>query len=481
MSMVLWAGCDRPQAPSFTEDIRIDGAGVDNDPDSVGTRMCTAPDGTVYVLWLDDRDQPDEERYDIWLNRSLLAPTRTWLAGPVRVSHGDGQISAPDLYCAAEGVFVVWEDDRDGELQNRQVYFNRSVDQGETFLPEDIPIDADPDGLTMSFEPRIAGTGEDLYVAWYDDRNGAYDVFVTQSSTLGDAWSAPIRVDQDLLGGAYSAHPRIAVGDDGRTVWVVWEDSRDGVADIWFARSTDGAVTFDDDQRLDGGDDLTGSGHASFAPKLCSDGSEHVHAVWHDSRNGEGHDILATYSGDAGATWTMPVRLDGDAAGFGDSVDPVCLATGSTLHAAWSDKLGPTFDYDIYTRDLVAGIPGNGPFRLDTGRPEGYSRSVEPQITLDLGNLAVAWADGRGAFEQGTDPRYDDLYYNVSRDGAPFTPDADYRIDSMYDGGSFKEDLNFDVLGGTWYAAWTDGRNGTSDVYFQSLPIGTASQPPQSE
>jgi hypothetical protein len=44
---------------------------------------------------------------------------------------------------------------------------------------------------------------------------------------------------------------------------------------------------------------------------------------------------------------------------------------------------------------------------------------------------------------------------------------TDYRIDSMYDGRSYKVDHAVGVLGTDWFAAWTDGRNETSDVFVR--------------
>ncbi|MEQ1500669.1 MAG: hypothetical protein ABMB14_00495 [Myxococcota bacterium] len=478
-----FVGCTgETPAVEYTEDIRIDAAADGNDPDSFGTRMCMTGDGTVYVLWMDNRENPDEDVYDIWMNRSVnLGAKDSWLPAAVKVNQGDGNVWKPDLYCNELGVFVVWEDDRDGELDNHQVYFNRSTDKGESFLPEDKLLEEDPDGNSMSLEPKITGFGQDLFVVWYDSLNGAYDVLVSSSSDAGESWHPPTRVDSDdPAGSAYSARPKIAVGENGLDVWVVWEDSRDGKADIYFARSETGGNQFDEDQRLDEGDD--DGANDSFEPQLCSDGGDNVYAVWHDARNGDGRDIYMNYSGDKGIDWGgAATRLEVDSPGFGNSLFPVCAAEGSTLHVAWHDKLNEGEGYDIYYRTVEAGIPGNDPVRLDVGTPAGYANSLDPRIALNDGTVLVAWQDGRGEVEAGSDNGYDDLYYNYSEGGAPFSASEDFRIDSMYDGKSFKVDTNVTLLGGSWYAAWTDGRGGTSDIYFQTFAIGDQAKPPPLE
>ena len=127
-----------------------------------------------------------------------------------------------DLACNEFGAFVVWEDIRDGELENHQIYFNRSLDGGETFLAEDLRIEAsDPDGDTMSLEPSIAAAGERLSIAWYDNLNGAYDILHARSSDAGATFSDAVRLDSDLPGDAYSARPHVLLGGDA-DVWATW-------------------------------------------------------------------------------------------------------------------------------------------------------------------------------------------------------------------------------------------------------------------
>ena len=487
-SLVFAVACTGEQeAPDFTEDARIDFADASNDPDSFGTRMCATADGTsgtIYVLWMDNRNYPDQEKYDIWMNVSEDLG-ESWFPSAIKVNQGEGNVWNPDLYCNELGVFVVWEDDRDGELENHQIYFNRSTDKGRTFAPDDTLLEVDPDGFSMSLEPKITGYGQDLFVVWYDSLNGAYDILVNTSSNAGGEFGEPQRADSDLAGSAYSARPQIAVGENGADIWVVWEDSRDGAADIYFARSDNGGTLFKEDERLDEGDD--DGANDSFEPQLCADPAGNLYAVWHDSRNGTGRDIYMNYSANKGDEWMgTALRLDTDTAGLGNSLFPVCVSDGSTLHVAWYDNRANGAGeggYDIFYREVNGGTPGDEEVRLDVGEGQqaGFANSVDPRIAMDNGNVVVAWADGRGEAINGTAFGYDDLYYNYSEGGGPFDDEFDYRMDSMYDGQSFKVDLNLAVIGNIWLAAWTDGRNGTSDIFFQSEQIGEQTTPPTPE
>lgn len=488
VALFLNACTGNTEALPFTEDIRVDQASPTDDPDSFGTRMCLTDNGHVYIMWLDNRSDTGSELVDIWMNRSLnLGEPDSWLEAPVRVNQGDleaqgpGNVENPNMLCNDEGVFVVWEDDRDGELENHQIYFNRSIDGGETFLDEDILIEDDREGLNMSLEPKIVGFGQDLFVAWYDSANGTYDIFFSSSGDAGLTWRTPLRINSEPINTAYSAHPQIDVSEDLENVWITWEDSRDGRSDIYFAHSGNGGVSFENDKRLDtGSEDPPGSAD-SFEPYLCTDNDTNVYVFWHDTRNSEdGRDIYFNYSDDAGRNWLAEARrLDSDTPGLANSLYPVCSVSGSTAHVAWQDNRFS--GYDVFYRQVQDGIPDTSEeVRADLGTDEGSSNSLDTVIDFYDGNIAIAWNDGRAEAESGAENGYTDLFYQYSEGGAPFE-ESDYRIDSMYDGQSFKLDLNFQILGGEWYAAWTDGRGGTSDIYFQRLALGEEAKPPRAE
>lgn len=479
----------------WTEDVQIDGDNPNDPVTSVGTKMCVNELGHVYVIWMDNRRNSGGSKVDIWMNRAIAAPENpaSWLPTPVRVNQGDetaegpGNVWNPDLFCNDTGAYVVWEDDRDGELQNHQIYFNKTTDNGETFLPEDLLLEFDIEGNTMSLEPRITGVGGDLMVGWYDSANGAYDIFVTTSGDQGDTWRDPIRVDSDVpAGSAYSARPKVAMSKDTDNLWVVWEDSRDGKADVYFARSDNGGVRFDADQRMDLGDDR---GEAdSFEPQLCTDGVNNLYVVWHDSRNNiNQRDIYFNYSINKGETWLTGARqLDSDGQGANNSLYPVCVAEqDGTAHVAWMDNRNRGA-FDIMYRRIQLGIPESvAEIRADIGPnpgvDDGFGNSLDLVMTYDPTSeaLAVAWSDDREETAREEDNGYTDLYYQYFADGIiDNDSEQDYRIDSWYDGLGYKLDMNFQVLGNEWYAAWTDGRYETGDVYFQHRPLGDESIPP---
>lgn len=470
-----------------SSDIRIDGAGEgDTSVDSIGARMCAASNGNVYAVWYDDREGSN----DIWFQLSRDGG-RTWTGEPAVVNSGEGDATNPDIACVGNTVYVTWEDTRDGEIENKNIYFNRSDSAGTRWFEEDVLIDGDVDGKSMSIGPRIVSAGDEVHIAWSDAVNGAYDIYVASSTNLGSSFAAPVRADSDTPGSAFSAFPQILADGQG-TVMVAWEDSRDELNDIYFARSTDSGASFGDDVRLDVGDD-PGSAD-SFAPRMAASG-DHVYVVWHDERNGS-RDVLMNVSTNGGASWqaaALPVESeyttsDGtNTPGSADSLYPEIVMTGTTAHVVWQDRRSG--GYDIYYRSFVDGSPraisheretqqgdvedAAGEIRLDLGLRPGFANAVRARIAALENDLVVAWEDRRDDGTQGTPAGYNDIYYSFSDDGGDTFALNSIRMDSYAAGIKYSVDLQLDVNDDNeLLCLWQDGRRGNTDVFFTNLPIG---------
>jgi hypothetical protein len=166
------------------------------------------------------------------------------------------------------------------------VYYNLSQDGGATFGGGGFQVDRAPAGARSEY-PDIAATGSTVYAVYEDSRNGLDDVYLNFSTDNGVTWQmADIRLNTDAAGGSVASSPRIAVS--GTEAHVVWEDSRSGHLDVRYNRTLDtGATWLPFDLRLDTGD--TPGRFDSNSPRVALSGNR-VHAVWHDERNAVGGD-----------------------------------------------------------------------------------------------------------------------------------------------------------------------------------------------
>ncbi|MEZ4241316.1 MAG: sialidase family protein [Myxococcota bacterium] len=415
--------------------------------DVTDLRLCETG-GVVYLLASNGSDVYVDRTDDFGAS---------WLPAPGRATHGGGgPVYSPQLACEGDVVVVAWEDERDGSLGNHQIYANRSDDGGATFLGQDLLLEDDPDGLTMSLAPAVALAGGVAHVAWADNDAGAYDILVASSGAGGASWSAPVRLDSDGPGQAYSARPQIATSRDGTHVWVAWEDARDGASDIRFTASHDQGRTFRTDRRMD--DDAPGAAD-SFEPRLCTDGGERVSVVWHDRRNGEA-DVYASLSDSAGDDFlSTDLRLDSDPPGEGTSLFPDCAMDGATVHVVWEDRRVPDGAFDAYHRTLTGGLYGDET-RLNAGVALGAANAQQAAVAVDGGTVLAAWADARAA-DEGTG--WADVYGAFADRGAGFGGEV-LLSDAYAEGASYKAELQVVAASGWWLAAWIDGRGGGNEV-----------------
>lgn len=476
------AQCNPQQQARSWSEYRLDRAGEGDLIDSHSARMCVSPNGNAYVVWIDNR----EGLPDLWFNRKLAGEERAdgWFDQAVKINTFAGSnIWNPDIACSDSGVYIVWEDDRDGEVESHQIYFQRSIDNGQSWMAEDLLLEDDEDGRSNSFNPDIVVEGPNVYVTWSDNANGAFDILFIRSTDSGITFQDPKRIDSDEPpGSAYSAFPRLATGFGGDNVYITWQDFRNGGvtvnggSDVYFARSTDKGQTFGSDVRLDTGEDP--GLHDSFVPQIAADDDD-VYVVWHDDRFGESNDALMNYSSDGGVTWnTSASAADAvDNRGRNQSLYPKVCASGATGHVVWHDNRNQGF-YRTYYNRAVGGAWVGEEIRLDPNKEQGQRASRDTHIDCDGDNVAAVWLDET---HDEQDFGFNDVAYNYSADGGETwlvgEESETYRLDSVEEGSSFKEDITIDLKGNVLKAAWTDGRGGSTDIYYQQVTIDEETDP----
>jgi hypothetical protein len=143
-----------------------------------------------------------------------------------------------------------------------KIYFDRSLDGGQTWLDEDIVAADQPGGWTFDIPgiSRANGlpfTAADLsagpyrgsvYINWCDQRHGKDDTdsWFIYSRDGGDTWSAPIRVNDDPPG-RQQFFTSMTVDQSTGYIYIIYYDRRaydDLRTDVYLAYSTDGGQSF---------------------------------------------------------------------------------------------------------------------------------------------------------------------------------------------------------------------------------------------
>jgi len=204
-------------------------------------------------------------------------------------------------------LYVVFEGDTFGR---DDVWFQRSLDGGRTWLPADVLIRR---GDRYAFYPDITTDSDgNVYIVYTDeyiDTVGAriYHISCVRSSDGGTTWSAPARVDDKPKGSTGWA--RVAVDSAGKLI-CAWNDGRTGSMHIWSSVSTDRGATWSQNVRAD--DDTTDHGcyHADVS---VQPGTNHYLVTAQAPRWVGSHVKMCAYlyrSTDMGQTFQPGVQLD---------------------------------------------------------------------------------------------------------------------------------------------------------------------------
>lgn len=232
---------------------------------------------TLYAAWA---EQAGNFRR-IMVARLSLDASGLRLEYSVPVEHAaptDDQ-AYPALAVNADGSLVAaWEDRR----KKHTMILAAHSPNGRLFAPAYRLIDM-PQVRTVnlgagmgSMRPTVASCGANcMAAAWLDKRDflSGYDVYAAFSLNGGAAFTRNLKVQDSFGDNIAQWHAAIAASQSGRVV-VVWDDERDGSADVWLSDWK--GSEFSDDLAVPG---ASGPGVQSD-PVIHLDAADTLHLAW---------------------------------------------------------------------------------------------------------------------------------------------------------------------------------------------------------
>jgi len=190
----------------------------------------------------------------------------------------ENDVGRPDIAIdGSEYIYVAWHDARRGG-GDTDIYADRSTDGGATWNA-DVRVNEDDQGATRQCNPVVTVDSEGgIYVAWQDSGGEGWDIYHTRSTDYGVSYG-PSQRTNDLVAGDQT-DPAIAAQGDGQ-IYLAWADLREDDGDVRYAESTNGGSSFSASVRVN---DQTPRGWQGN-PAIATSG-DRVHLVWEDTRNG---------------------------------------------------------------------------------------------------------------------------------------------------------------------------------------------------
>jgi len=418
----------------------------------------------VHVVWYDNRDG----NYEIYYKRSSDGGS-SW-GTDTRLTNNSSLSYNSSVSVSGSTVHIVWQDNRDG---NHEIYFKRSTDEGLSWGTDTRLTN----NSSISNNPVVSVAGSALHIAWYDNRDGNYEIYYKRSTDNGVSWVADLRLTNDTSSSSTSS-----ISVSGSLIHVVWQDFRDSDDEIYYKRSTDGGVSWGADTRL------TNNTGESLYPAVSVSGSA-VNVVWRDDRDGN-YEIYYKRSTDGGVSWGTDIRLTNNSS---LSSLPSVIVSGSAGHVVWHDDRDGNYEI-YYKRSSDGGVS----WGTDTRLTNNSSFSGYPSISLSGSAVHVVWLDGRDG--------NDEIYYKRDPNGNvvgltymnselpkefkleqnypnPFNPSTNFEFRiaefgfvhlTIYDvmGKEVETIVNGNLKPGTYKADWNASKF-TSGVYFYKLTAGS--------
>lgn len=354
---------------------------------------------------------------------------------PLNVRIDDSSIGRqylPKLAASGERVYIAWTDERSGDSQ---IYLASSTDGGKTFSVKPSPH--------KGKSAEVAAEGESLYLAWQGSEvEGGAVVYFSRSTDGGTTFEDARKVD----GGSSAPQINPAVAVAGGRVFIVWQDLRDNEEDIYIATSVDGGVTLSPGVRVHSQND-----GLQTHPTVASDGSK-VYVVWQSLESGRNH-IYMSRSED-GLNWVDPVRIDDGSSGGGEH--PILKSASGSVYVAWHDNRSSFFD--VFSAPSTSGGVSWGANKR-VNEAAGAHGGAYPAMAIDpQGYIYLAWQDSRNPIVH--------IYLSISTDNG-LNWGRNILIDDSVSGNKYRPSLAVSGAGEV-YVVWQDERGGMgkTDVFF---------------
>jgi hypothetical protein len=246
-----------------------------------------------------------------------LAPLQSVQAarggGPGAANPPGGFYSGPRASIALSGdnsIYITWWDNKTG---NNEVFFAASNDSGKTF-GKSINLSSAKGG---SADSQVAAQGNHVYVSWWDNKTGNWEVFSRASADSGVTFNDAIMLKS--MGNSpftLKATPSnmasvdTLVAASGSNEYVVWWDNKAGNWEVVFAKSSDGGKTFGNPINISNSPEAR-----SIGARIAVQGNN-VYISWVDVDGSTGQkQVLFRASYDNGETFGTPVKLNSTATG----------------------------------------------------------------------------------------------------------------------------------------------------------------------
>jgi hypothetical protein len=365
--------------------------GMFADSGSAEPNIAAAPDGRVYLSWLQRFPDSTQALLVSRIDGRRVTPPDTVVRSPRLVANW---ADFPSLLAGRNGIVTAhWLERRGGGKYAYEIRVARSENEGRSWTSPVAPhrdtVIAERGFATM----YATGTADSLGIVWLDARNstggeGTGAMMLAHTLLAADGTrGAETPLDQRTCDCCQTAIARASTG-----LVVAYRDrSPDEIRDIYTVRRSPGGA-WTEPTRVHA-DDWHIAACPVNGPQLAAQDST-VAIAWFTAARDTAR-VYVAFSHDGGATWAAPVRVDdGNPAGRVD----IELDERGTALVSWIERTGGDAA-EIRVRPLRSGGPRGAAVTVATSsatRASGF-----PRMARVPGGVMIVWTEpaaaGRGA------------------------------------------------------------------------------------
>lgn len=377
--------------------------------DSINPQFSVS-DNTIYAVWISNLNPKNSEV----LFKKLDNNSRSFSA-TVNISNTTGISNLVKLSSTEDNVYIIWEDK---QADKWQLLFSKSDNKGAKF---DITTNISSATGNVHLHD-ISSAGNNVFVLWAANENissSNKEIFFRKSNDSGDSFRGILNLSNDSDD---SLDPHMVINQNGSIIYIVWTtcDTKhdDPTCNIAFTQSLDQGNTFTASKIINTGkflpqrsnstslSDTVFSSNSNMIPlHLLNNLTVHeeiasinptvfttlegnqVYVLWEQSTFGKGDsELLLTSSNDYGNSFNSTINISNSS---GTSRLAHGHILGEDLYVTWADTLNQSGTFDVLLRKIdpknqlgkvlnLSNTPGN---------------SVSPYLWINDDKIHVAWTD----------------------------------------------------------------------------------------
>ncbi len=282
----------------------------------------------------------------------------------------------------------------------------------------------------------------DISLVWQDDTVGNNEIYFARSTDGGITWDSKNLSENK----GNSINPGIARG--GSNIYVTWQEKIKKFYDIYFLKSPDGGENWNNRKRI-----LRSKGKIQN-PAIAVDGSD-VYVIWQEKAK-KFYEIYLLNSTDEGENWNKKKKIYKSK---GKIQHPAFAIDGSDIYIVWQGYMKKKYEiYFMHSKDRGRRWTKKRLYR-------SKEKQMNPSLAVEGSDIYIVW-QGRVKKD-----------YEIYLMGSPDSGKKWYRsMLTNNKGQSLSPAIG--VEGSTTYVMWQDNSEGNDDLYFiESIDRGVFTEP----